>query len=202
MPRWTNTNFTKHARQRLEERFTIPPDTLIEQLNIGQLGIRLTMQGETRILHRLTWSETDNDYLVVVQDIVDGNIITILSLDMVKLKYPEKITEAKLRRAKNQVLNRIKKLGSYDKKVTNNKNKLKLAVYGGFLTNDSSIELKMIGRWKNVPDDELAQLTSQKEFLVWVGGKIVDKSYDLSALKYISVGYKLNETVQLVIKDE
>lgn len=202
MPRWTSTNFTKHASQRLKERFTIPPDTLIEQLNIGQLGVRLAMQGETRILHRLTWSETDNDYLVVVQDVVDGNIITILSLDMVKLKYPEKITEARLRRAKNQVLNRIKQVGSCDKKVTNNKNKPKLAVYGGFIINDSSFELKMIGRWKNVPEDELAQLASQEEFLVWVGEKIIDKSYDLSALKYISVGYKLTETVKLEIKDK
>ncbi len=88
---------TKHATQRLAERTTLTHDKLFGLIH-NQLCVIVGIEPFSNRLHKLIYSESDKTHFVVIQDMANGEVITILPLD-----YHEnlawKISEKKLQLA-------------------------------------------------------------------------------------------------------
>lgn len=96
--------FSQHARMRILERFEIAPDALLGLLNQG-LGKHIgTSSRETRRVHRMLWSPADEAILVAIQNISDGYVITVLTLDMYLRDYAENVTPKTVQRVINRMV--------------------------------------------------------------------------------------------------
>ncbi len=88
---------TFHATQRLAERTTLSEDDLFGLIHNRRCVI-VGIEPYTNRLHKLFYSVTDKSHFVAIQDMANGEVITILPLD-----YHEnlawKISEKKLRQA-------------------------------------------------------------------------------------------------------
>src|SRR3546814_9499054 len=58
----------------------------------------------THLAHRLLWSHVDESLLVAIQDVVDGTILTVLTLEMYCGKYGQNITDRRICRVVNQMV--------------------------------------------------------------------------------------------------
>jgi hypothetical protein len=93
---------TAHASQRLAARSMLDEQTLIGMFNL-QLGRKIGVtKCRSHLLHRLYWSPADQAHFVAIQDVMNGSILTILSMPLYDGFYPDQATE----RARQKVLNR------------------------------------------------------------------------------------------------
>src|SRR3546814_1548465 len=72
---------SQHAQDRILERLRISPQDLLDLLNGGH-GKKIGRSARTHLAHRLLWSHVDESLLVAIQDVVDGTILTVLTLAM------------------------------------------------------------------------------------------------------------------------
>lgn len=58
----------------------------------------------THLLHRLYWSPADQTHFVAIQDVVDGSILTILSMPLYDNFYPDQATKRACQKVLNQAV--------------------------------------------------------------------------------------------------
>jgi hypothetical protein len=96
-----NANLTQHAETRLAERSKLSPGALKCLLDNG-VTVPVALQKGGRHAKRLVYSSADQDWLIVVQDAGDGDILTVMPLDYLKNRIP--VTAAQRRSARSRVL--------------------------------------------------------------------------------------------------
>ena len=92
-----------HACLRLSEHFKIVANELLRLLNSG-LGKVIGFSEETHLVHRLVWSHLDGAFLVAIQDVTDGTVLTVLPVDMYRERYGENLTDKRLHHVINQMV--------------------------------------------------------------------------------------------------
>lgn len=189
MPRWSNSVFTSHAQERLSERFEISEEQLLEQLNVGRLGVKLGVSKETHLVHRLIWSEYDNNHIVIIQDVINGSILTVLTVDMYRRDYPERLNDKRIQKAINQLKNRKSKMDVCPQKPS---------ISAIFVFDDGRRLVRSIGKWKEkISMEEIEYLGSRQEFWDWVLESIAKKELPLNDLQYVSGGYSMADRVRI-----
>lgn len=189
MPFWTNALLTTHAKARLAERSKMHEEELLDQLNNGNVGIKLGVSKETNLAHRLVWSEADNNHIVIIQDVINGSVLTVLTIEMYKRDYSDRVNDIYIAEAKAQIINRKRKLANQQRKIS---------ITGMFKSNDGKLYAKTIGKWKdNISTDEIESLGRNEFFWVWVMGNIQKKELPLDNLKYITAGYSMTDRVRI-----
>lgn len=179
--------FSRHAIERIKERFVIAPDALLEILKSGK-GKRIGISARTNLIHRLLWSHFDGQLLVVIQDVVDGGVLTVLTRRQYELSYPENISVQRTR----HVVNQMAHAGLAPKEMWEPGDKEEfVTVYGAFNTEN---RVRALGRWKgSVESIELARLGKCRLFWEWVGNEIVERGYCIERLDTITAKFTNGE---------
>lgn len=164
--RFSRASLSNHANERLVERFRISSEQFIELLNAGH-GKKIGATGQTHLIHRLIWSQIDEQLLVAIQDVIDGTVLTVLTLEMYRTNYDKNITEKRVQKVVNMMVHAgfapssLWKPNAVDEYVT---------VYADLLGIRNPIAL---GRWRGeVSSACLRNLGEKPEFWAWVAGQI------------------------------
>jgi hypothetical protein len=172
-----------HACQRLSERFKIEATELLRLLNAG-LGKAIGYSEQTHLVHRLVWSHLDNQFLVAIQDVTDGTVLTVLRVDMYRERYAENLTDKHLRHVINQMVHAgyappsLWVTGDTQEFVT---------VHATLATSPTTVAL---GRWRGlVTSADLSELGRQPEFWEWVVSELARRGHEVSALESISAKF-------------
>jgi hypothetical protein len=181
MPRFPPASLTQHARQRLTERFRITEDAFLWLLN-ANLGVRLGVSTETNRLQRLMWSVDDACPLVVIQEVVSGAVLTVLTVDMYRRDYGERLSERRLERA----LGQLARWGIVLAKHRQNANpRVRVVGYFEELEGGDARPIAL-GTW----DDSdrlvnLEQLNSNRHFWQWVVECVQSRNAPLERLRSV-----------------
>jgi hypothetical protein len=71
------------------------------------MGKKIGVSRETHLMHRLVWSYVGDAPLVAIQDVINGTVLPVLSVDMYRREYASNLTEKRL----HQVLNQMARAG-------------------------------------------------------------------------------------------
>lgn len=181
--RFPVSQLTQHAEQRLAERFQITSSEFLGLLNSHQ-GKRIGISSRTHLMHRLLWSPADNELLVAIQDAVDGSVLTVLTLEMYRNRYPENVTGNRVRR----VVNRMVHAG--------------LAPSSMWLPGDSEDYVTVyarltdvartlsLGRWRDeVESYDLSQLGRHEQFWAWVAERVEALGHAVGSLELVTAKF-------------
>lgn len=160
----------------MNQRFKIAPEKLLILLNAG-MGKKIGVSARTNLLHRLVWSDDDEVPLVAIQDVVNGTLLTVLTIEMYRREYPENLTESRLRHVVNQMvyagLVPIGKWNPGDKEEC-------VTVYAMFSYFEYCVAL---GRWKGeLLSADLTLLGKDVVFWDWVAKEISKRNHALEDL--------------------
>jgi len=164
--RFGKAELSLHAKERLGERFRISSEQLLEILNKGQ-GKKIGSSVESHLAHRLLWSPICEKLFVASQDVVNGTVITVLTLEMYRRDYDINVTERRIQKVVNMMVHSgmapasLWRPGVADEHVT---------VYADRQSSNKPIAL---GRWKGGVDSAcLGDLGSKPAFWSWVAIEI------------------------------
>jgi hypothetical protein len=172
-----------HACQRLSERFCIEAHELLRLLNSG-LGKVIGYSTPTHLVHRLVWSHVDTAFLVAIQDVVDGTVLTVLPLDIYRSKHGANLTENRL----NHVINQMVHSGYAPPSlwVKGDANEY-VTVYATLATSPITVAL---GRWRGlVTSADLSKLGRRDEFWDWVVGELARRGHEVGTLESITAKF-------------
>jgi len=171
---------SSHARSRLLERFKITPSELLELLNAG-LGKNIGVSQErSHLVHRLVWSHVDGGSLIVIQDIVLGTVLTVLTVEMYRREYEANLTENRLR----HVLNQMVHAGLAPKDQWRPGDKKEYVTVFARLTH--STQLIALGRWRGpVESVDLSILGTHEAFWSWVAQELSERGHAVHLLETI-----------------
>lgn len=172
-----------HASQRLSERFSIEAHELLRLLNSG-LGKVIGYSTPTHLVHRLVWSHLDGAFLVAIQDVVDGTVLTLLPLDLYRSKHGANLTEKRLNHVINQMVHSgyappsLWVKGDAEEYVT---------VYANLATSPITVAL---GRWRGLMTScDLSELGYRDEFWEWVVRELARRGHEVGALECITAKF-------------
>ena len=162
-----------HARERLGERFRISSERLLAILNRGH-GKKIGTSVESHLVHRLLWSPVDEQLFVAIQDVIDGTVLTVLTLEMYRRDYGSNVTERRVQKVINMMVHSGMAPASLwrpdvpDEHVT---------IFADLLSASTPIAL---GRWKGTIDSVcLKELGANPEFWSWVASQITARGVQL-----------------------
>lgn len=96
--------FSKHAKERIAQRLKISPEKLATLMKAG-FGKKIGQASDaSNLIHRLLWSPEDAGLLVVIQDLVTGTVLTVLTLEMYKRDFADNLSEKRVRHVTNQMV--------------------------------------------------------------------------------------------------
>ena len=172
-----------HAILRVRERFDITPEALLDLLNAGH-GKRVgSTFGATHLAHRLLWSPVDTVLLVVIQNIIDGTILTTLPLWMYRARYPRNVIPARM----NTVIQQMVRSGHAPADLWVCPPKLRVLV-SAHLPNESG--WRGIGGYAcQIDSPWLAPLGERIAFWQWVGERLQAQGLSVEGVE--SVGGRL-----------
>jgi hypothetical protein len=160
------TNLSLHAKKRLSERFRISSERLLEILNMGH-GIKIGASVESHLAHRLLWSPVDEQIFVAIQNVINGTILTVLTLEMYRRDYGSSVTERRVQKVINMMVHSGMAPASLWKPDVP---KEYVTVYADLCSTNNIIAL---GRWKGAVDSVyLEDLGTKIEFWSWVATQI------------------------------
>lgn len=172
-----------HACLRLSERFKIQATELLRLLNAG-LGKAIGFSDQTHLLHRLVWSHLDGAFLVAIQGVTDGTVLTVLRVDMYRERYGENLTDKRLLHVINQMVHAgyappsLWVKGDADEYVT---------VHATLSTSPTTVPL---GRWRGlVTSADLSELGRRAEFWEWVVSELTRRGHEVSELESITAKF-------------
>lgn len=176
-------SLSEHANLRLKERFKIDSDRFLSLLNSGVwkgLGVSV----DTRKAHRLVWSQPDDGFIVAIQDVISRSVITVLTLDMYRNTYADKINDVLLARTINAAVVAGAAPAYMWRAAAGRTN---ATVYAQLSTQAKAISL---GRWKDeFSSVDLAFLGQRKDFWVWVVDKMMERGLDLGTLELVTAKF-------------
>jgi len=173
------SSLSAHAHARLAERFKISADELLELLNSGK-GRKVGRSQKAHLAHRLLWSHVDGVLMVAIQDIADGEVLTVLTLEMYRNHNERKLTESRVQKVLNQMVHaglapgNLWKPGFADDQV----------FVSAHLEDDPTPVI--LGAWKGGVDSlDLAQLGSRTDFWQWVAQRASEKGADVGRVRVV-----------------
>lgn len=173
---------SQHALDRLAERSALSPTRLLDLLN-RQLGPKVgCSKKRSHLVHRLYWSPDDSAPFVVVQDVVNGTVLTVLTLDMYRNRHPDNITGLHIRRVVNQAV--LAGVASANFWIREDKNPAVL-VHVGFLGDQPS----SLGYWNGLDRPDLDLVGRCREFWEWVVAKLGDRGRPIEGLEWVSARF-------------
>lgn len=181
--RFPRSQLTRHAEIRLEERFQISANSLLELLN-GQQGKKTGVSSKTHLMHRMLWSPVDKQMLVAIQDAITGSVLTLLTLEMYQSHYAERITDQRIRRTINKMVHAglappdMWMPGDTEDYVT---------VYAQVA---DSPRILPLGRWRGQVDSaDLSQLGKQESFWRWVAEQVVSRGNSVDNVEQVTAKF-------------
>ncbi len=182
---------SRHASERVLERFEIAPAKLVGLMDEG-LGKKIGTSAASNIIHRLLWSPDDSSLLVVIQEVVSGTVVTVLTLDMYRRDYSENILETRVRHVINQMVH----AGHAPSAMWQSGDKQEyITVHAHHAANSRPIA---IGRWAGaVISPDLSQLGALKEFWSWVAQRLEEKQYSVEGLMGIEARFVGGENINV-----
>jgi hypothetical protein len=167
---------SKHAIDRVIERFSIAPEQLTTLLNTG-LGKGLGATGRSSLIHRLVWSPSDADFLVAIQNIISGWVLTVLTVAMYRRDYDANLTDQRLRHVVNQMVHAELAPGS---RWTSGDRQEYVTIYAYL---GGATQPVALGRWNGaVTSPDLSQLGCSMQFWTWVAGRLKERQHTIDAL--------------------
>jgi hypothetical protein len=168
--RFSRTNFTLHARERADQRLSIPDDELADMLDWGFTVTIKEEIGSTRV-HRLFYSHPDRQCFVAVQDTRTKTVVTILPIDFYESlnhKLPGSLLDEARRKVSHDYdsgLENVKKLNVFDKKPQSPQNLVfKLGV--GVKNVQEKFKMRSLGSWpRNNEYQEPEQIIDDPDLL-------------------------------------
>lgn len=168
---------------RLKERFNIDSDQFLSLLKSGAckgLGVSV----DTRRAHRLVWSQPDEGFIVAIQDVISRSVITVLTLDMYRNTYAEKVNDLLLARTINAAVVAGAAPACMWRADAGRAN---ATVYAQV---NARAKIISLGRWKDeFSSADLAILGQRKEFWVWVVDKLMERGLDLGTLELVTAKF-------------
>jgi hypothetical protein len=167
---------SKHATERIIERFNVSPKKLTALMNDG-LGKRIGASRASNLIHRLLWIPEDNCLLVAIQEIVSGTVLTVLTLDMYKRDYAGNLSENRVRHVINQMVH-ARHIPDAMWQPGDNQEYVTIHAYLA----EKSIAVAL-GRWTgHVNSPDLGHLGKSLEFWTWVAQRLEDKQHAVDSL--------------------
>lgn len=181
------SSLSAHAKQRLAERSSISAEELLTLLNTD-LAKRIGNSFEHHLYHLLLWSPRDNQFFVCIQNIQDGTVITVLTLDMYMRDYAQNVTERRIQKVINMMVHAgmapttAWRPGVMDEYVT------------VFALRLSTSYLMSLGRWRGaVTSVDLGKLGELPEFWEWVARTTLARGCTLEDVLSVSARFSGGE---------
>ncbi|TIC80305.1 hypothetical protein [Crenobacter intestini] len=181
------SSLSAHAQMRLTERFSISTDELVRLLNTG-LGKRIGHSLETHLIHILLWCPIEKAFLVCIQDVLNGIVLTVLTLDMYIRDYARNVTERRIQKVINMMVHAgmapaaAWRPGVMDEYVT------------VFALRKSTSYLLSLGRWRGaVTSVDLGKLGELPEFWEWVARTTLARGGTLEDVLSVSARFSGGE---------
>jgi hypothetical protein len=168
--RFSRTNFTWHARERADQRLSIPDDELADMLDWGLTVTIKEEQGSARA-HRLFYSHPDQQCFVAVQDTRTKTVVTILPIDFYELlnnKVPISLLDEARRKVSHDYesdFEKVQKPDVFNKKPQGPPNLVfKLGV--GVKDVQEKFKMRSLGSWpRNNEDQEPEQIIDEPKLV-------------------------------------
>jgi hypothetical protein len=145
-------------------------------LNAGH-GKRVGSTARSHLVHRLLWSHVDHDFLVVIQDIRDGTVLTVLTLQMYRRDYEHNLTEGRIRKVVNTMVHAGLAPAHLWRPGVQGESVLVFAEL-----KDARMPVPL-GAWKDPVDSpDLARLGTQRDFWSWVADRLTLKACSVDDL--------------------
>lgn len=167
---------SKHATERIIERFNATPEQLTALMNAG-LGKRIGSSRSTNLIHRLLWSPKDNCLLVAIQEVISATVLTVLTLEMYKRDYAVNLSENRIRHVINQMVH----AGHIPRDMWKPGDTHESVTVHAYLTDVSTVV--SLGGWTGqVMSPDLEQLGKDIAFWTWVAQRLEEKKHALEKL--------------------
>jgi hypothetical protein len=184
------TVLSKHAADRIRERFRVQPEAIVALMNAG-LGKRVGVSRETNVIHHLLWIPVDECMLVAIQEVVSGVVRTVLTLDMYRRDYEKNLSEERIRFVVNEMVH------SGHAPLTlwlPGKQGNCVLVYA-HMTDGPVVSL---GQWKGKVDSiDLTELGNRDQFWIWVARRLIGKDGSLERLTHIEARFRGGQTCEI-----
>lgn len=182
-PKYQLAVLTLHARQRIAERFLITPDELVFLLNAG-LWKKIGISAVSSIAHHLLWSPKDELPLVVIQEVVTGTVITVLTVEMYANTFKSNLTELRIKKVINKMVN----AGLAPESMRQPEEEyLKVIVFAFHLGSPNRIPLGSY-RQESMSSD-LTLLGQCPEFWRWVAERLVQRGHSLDYISSVGANF-------------
>jgi hypothetical protein len=191
MPRFPPASLSAHAARRLSERFQIAESDLLHLLNSG-FGKRLGVSKESHLVHRLLWSIEDEAPLVAIQDICNGTVLTVLTIDMYRRNYDDRLTDERLRSVINQLI--PAGLLPPTRWLTGSSPPTVFVI--GWISDDDAWPSSPVnlGRWKQANElDALHLLRDDPAFWTWIAERMQGRGLPLARLRSVTFRLETSE---------
>lgn len=182
---------SRHATERIVERFKVTPESLILIMNSG-LGKKIGVSKETNLIHRLLWSPSDASLLVAIQEIISGTVLTVLTLDMYRRDYEDNLSANRIRLVVNQMVH----AGHIPLDMWIPGSKQECVTVHAHLAHNAGVVA--LGRWTGqVQSADLRELGKISSFWGWVAGKLTAKGCALEGLVRVQARFTGGENVDI-----
>lgn len=188
---------TEHARIRIAERFRMQPEALVAALD-SLKAKRLGVSWDTRMAHYLVWSQVDGAHAVAIQNVVTGQVVTVLTLAMYANTYPSRIKGDVLQKAINRMVYAGEAPASEWRHVPCARERVH--VYARQLNDSRNL---FIGSWRGpVESADLRHLGTLPGFVRWVAEQIHARGGDLATVFSIAAKFPRGDLQEVPILAE
>lgn len=179
---FTKATLSHHGQARLSERSALASARLLELLNC-QRGRKVgCSRRRSHLVHRLYWSPADSACFVAVQDVVIGTVLTILSLDMYRERYPDKLTDIQVQRVVNEAV----LCGDAARELWRpTKRNPPIRILAGLVDAPPS----SLGYWNGLDTPDLDQVGRCREFWSWVVTRLGNRGCAIDALEWVTAQF-------------
>lgn len=188
---------TEHARIRIAERFRMPPEALVAALD-SLKAKRLGVSWDTRMAHFLVWSQVDGAHAVAIQNVVTGQVVTVLTLAMYANTYPSRIKGGVLQKAINRMVYAGDAPASEWRHVPCARERVLV-----YVRQLGDLRNLFIGSWRGpVESADLGHLGASRDFVRWVAEQIRARGCDLGAVLSIAAKFPRGDVQEVPIQLE
>src|SRR5690606_23126261 len=132
----------------------------------------------SHLLHRMYWSPADLALFIAVQDVVNGTVLTILTLEMYQERSSIVITDRQI----GKVVNEAVLAGDAPTKMWVPDERPSIRVCAGL----SDTEAVTVGYWNGLEAPDLEAVGSCRQFWEWLMRKLGDRGYQVANLEWVS----------------
>lgn len=176
---------TSHARERLAERSLLSVPRLVQLLDC-RLAKRVSVsKRRSHLVHRLYWSPADEAFYIAVQDVRNGAVLTVLTLEMFDDRYPGHVTGS----LRGKVLNKSVLAGTAPKSRWHPQIKTKTYV-AARLASAGQVGSGVLGQWDAVlPEPDVNAVGAMQQFWRWVLARVRNRGWPLEALEMVTLRF-------------